>query len=445
MQTQTHKKPGAPRPDSWIRLIWNRLRQHLFVKLFAVLLAVFFWMVVIASDPTLTREKVFSATVSVTGADTLRSRGYIVMDDLTSEPILVEMTAQVSQGNYDKATAISFSPRLDLTQITGEGEQEVFFTSAYSTYGEVTGFEPASMKVMVERYITRSRVPVVVRKTGQAPEGLWYSTPTSDPSMVTVSGPASLVDQVRRAVVELPLESLSTDIESASFTLPIKLETADGIQIDSSLITITSESVSVNSARVDCDVLPTREVSVDMASAITGTPAHGYIVGGVSISPSLVTVADSAETLDYLDAIFLQNAVNVDNATESILVTVPLQGASSYVYCSAKEVSVNVNIIPATHTHTYTYLPVLVENLAPGLTARLSRTVLSAVISGAYQDVEGLEASSVHLYVNAEGLEEGVYNAPVQCRVDGTETYDFTPQQPTVTLTITAETAAVYE
>ena len=74
------------------------------------------------------------------------------------------------------------------------------------------------------------------------------------------------------------------------------------------------------------------------------------------------------------------------------------------------------------------------------MTARLSRTVLSAVISGAYQDVEGLEASSVHLYVNAEGLEEGVYNAPVQCRVDGTETYDFTPQQPTVTLTITAET-----
>ena len=73
--------------DSRMKLIWKRVRRHPFLKLTAVLIAILFWMIVIASDPTLERQKEMTATVSVTGADTLRSRGYVVTDDLTSSPI----------------------------------------------------------------------------------------------------------------------------------------------------------------------------------------------------------------------------------------------------------------------------------------------------------------------------------------------------------------------
>ena len=199
--------------DSRMKLIWKRVRRHPFLKLTAVLIAILFWMIVIASDPTLERQKEMTATVSVTGADTLRSRGYVVTDDLTSSPITVNITAKVTQGNYDRATAASFSPRLDLSQITSDGQQEVSFSAGYSTYGEIQSFEPKSMTVNVERYITRSRVPVVVRVTGEMPQGLWRSATSCDPNLVSVSGPASLVEQVRRAVVELPLEGLSADME----------------------------------------------------------------------------------------------------------------------------------------------------------------------------------------------------------------------------------------
>ena len=117
----------------------------------------------------------------------------------------------------------------------------------------------------------------------------------------------------------------------------------------------------------------------------------------------------------------------------------PLAGATAHAYSSAREVAVSVSIVPAEHTHTYNDLPVQVDNLAPGLTARLSRERLGAIITGAYQDVEGLKAANIHLYVDASGLGEGVYNVEVRCRVDGTEAYAFTPQQQTVTLTIQPE------
>ena len=425
--------------DSRMKLIWKRVRRHPFLKLTAVLIAILFWMIVIASDPTLERQKEMTATVSVTGADTLRSRGYVVTDDLTSSPITVNITAKVTQGNYDRATAASFSPRLDLSQITSDGQQEVSFSAGYSTYGEIQFFEPKSMTVNVERYITRSRVPVVVRVTGEMPQGLWRSATSCDPNLVSVSGPASLMEQVRRAVVELPLEGLSADMEDCQVTSPVTLETADGQTISSPLIRITFESVTVDSASIECSVLPTRSVAVDAASAITGTPAHGYEVGEIRVSPETVTVADSAEALKNLEAMFVQSPVDVTGATEDLLVTVPLAGATAHSYCSAREVAVSVTIRPATHTHTYNDLPVQVENLGPGLRAALSRAKLGAVLSGAYQDMESLKAANIHLYVDAQGLAAGVYNVEVQCRVDGAESYDFTPQQQTLTLTIQSE------
>lgn len=425
--------------DSRMKLIWKRVRRHPFLKLTAVLIAILFWMIVIASDPTLERQKEMTATVSVTGADTLRSRGYVVTDDLTSSPITVNITARVTQGNYDRATAASFSPRLDLSQIMSDGQQEVSFSAGYSTYGEIQSFEPKSMTVNVERYITRSRVPVVVRVTGEMPQGLWRSATSCDPNLVSVSGPASLVEQVRRAVVELPLEGLSADMEDCQVTSPVTLETADGQTISSPLIRITFESVTVDSASIECSVLPTRSVAVDAASAITGTPAHGYEVGEIRVSPETVTVADSAEALKNLEAMFVQSPVDVTGATEDLLVTVPLAGATAHSYCSAREVAVSVTIRPATHTHTYNDLPVQVENLGPGLKAALSRAKLGAVLSGAYQDMESLKAANIHLYVDAQGLAAGVYNVEVQCRVDGAESYDFTPQQQTLTLTIQSE------
>lgn len=436
---QTPVPENKPKPDSRAKLIWRRVRRHPFLKLTALVMAILFWMIVIASDPTLVRQKEMTATVTVTGSDTLRTRGYVVMDDLTSEPITVEMTTKVTQGNYDRATAASFSPKLDLTQITATGEQEVFFSAGYSTYGEVLSFEPKSIKVNVERYVTRSRVPVVVRVTGDMPQGLWRSATSCDPNLVSVSGPASLVEQVRRAVVELSLEGLSADVEDHRAASAITLETADGQAIVSPLLRITLESVTIDSASIECSVLPTREVAVDAASAITGTPAHGYEVSEIRISPETVTVADSAEALEKLKAMFVQNPVSVEGATSDLLVTVPLAGATAHSYCSAREVAVSVSVRAATHTHTYNDLPVRVENLAPGLKASLSRAKLGAVISGAYQDVEGLKDADIHLYVDAQGLAAGVYNVDVQCRVDGTESYDFTPQQQTITLTIQSE------
>jgi YbbR domain-containing protein len=434
-ETTPTKKATIP---ALIARIVGPLRRHTVSKLGAVLIAIIFWAVVIASDPALEIEKSFpSAAVTVQGVETLRSRGYTVVTDLTSQPLTVRMRVEVTQSNYARATAESFSPRLDLSQITGAGLQRVRIAAAYSTYGTVVSFDPEYVEVMVEPYTTNNRVPVVIEMTGENAAPLWIDTPLPDPAQVTVSGPQSLVDQVKRAVAPLPLNSLSIDRTQDSLSAPLILQDGSGNPVDTSQLRITSESVGIQTVRIDVDVYPTRDIPIDTQSAVVGAPAHGYQVSAVRISPKSVNVAATAEVLDAMEAAFLQTPIDVSGLSAGVARTVSLAPMPAAEHRVLNEVTVEVDIVPAEHVHTYGDLPVTVMGLSPGLTARLNQSAMSAVIRGLYPFVEGLSAESIHLYVDATGLTAGVYTAEVGCRVDGVDEYAFEPEWPMLTLTLT--------
>ncbi|MDR0896496.1 MAG: hypothetical protein LBN04_01440 [Oscillospiraceae bacterium] len=437
-ETTPEKKAAIP---ALIERIVGPLRRHTVSKLGAVLIAIIFWAVVIASDPALEIEKTFpAAAVTVQGVETLRSRGYTVVTDLTGEPLTVRMRVEVTQSNYARATAESFSPRLDLSQITGAGLQRVRIAAAYSTYGTVVSFDPEYVEVMVEPYVTNNRVPVVIEQTGASAAPLWVDAPLSDPAQVTVSGPQSVVDQVKRAVVELPLNSLSAERPQDSLSAPLILQDGSGNPIDTSQLRITSESVGIQTVRINVDVYPTRDIPIDIESAVVGAPAHGYRLGEVRISPESVNVAASAEVLNAMEKAFLQNPIDISGLSEGVTRTVSLAAMPATEHRVLNEVTVEVEILPAEHVHTYNDLPVTVMGLSPNLTARLNQRTMSAVISGLYPLVEGLSAESIHLYVDATGLPEGVYTAEVHCRVDGVDDYAFEPELPMLTLTLTEAT-----
>jgi len=436
MQSQTPQTPQTTFRAQLARA-WNTVWRRPLPKLSALLLAFLFWAVIIASDPSLLRERTFSsAVVSVQGIELLRNRGYIVMEDLTSEPIVVRMRVEVKQADYDRVTAASFAPQLNLAQqITGAGTQQVRFTPTYENIGTVVSFEPEFIEVTVEPYATR-RVPVVIEKAGENAELIWTSQPVSDPSTLTVTGPKSLVDQVRRVVATLPMNSLTVDRPEDSLTATIELQDAAGLPVTSPLLRVTNESIDTDSVRIDVLVYPMKEIPVSVDSAVTGIPAHGYRLGEVRIMPDTVFVAGAPEALSTMDALYVNAPVDVNGQDRSQAVILTLGNTPGLTYNSVDTVLVEVDIVPAIHVHTYNGLSVTVMGVEPDLVAKLSRPSMSAVISGEYQQVESLTWESVHLYVDAAGLSAGTHTLEVLCRVDGTEEYVFEPELPRVTLTL---------
>lgn len=430
-QVTQNKQPNA-------RRFLKALFQRPFLKLGALLLAVFFWALVIASDPSLLIEKTLAgAVVSVSGMETLRNRGLTVTTDLTSSPITVKMKVQVKQGNYELVTNESFVPRLDLAQqVSTVGTQQVKFTVPTTTLGKVLSFEPDSIEINVEPYTPRKIIPVVIDQVGESAEPLWVGQPRVDPQQVVLSGPKSLVDSVRRAAVRLDRGSLSTARPTDSMAVLLELQDEAGNPIVSPLLNITSDSVVINSVTVSVDVYPMREIPVSVDTAAIGIPAHGYALQAVHITPDTVFVAASPQTLDAIDTLHIASPVDVSDSSVSVIESSGLRGLSDLRYLSTTEVLVEAEVAPAIHTHTYTAIPVAVMGASSDMVAKVSHGTMRCVISGDYTAVEGLSAEDIYLYVDATGLPEGTYAVPVLTRVDGTEAYDVSLEWPEVSLTL---------
>ena len=118
-------------------------------KLLSLVLALALWSGLISQDSSITRDKQFTdVTVSVTGAETLKRNGYIVVSDTEALLSGFTVTASVPQLLYESVTINNYNPRIDLSRITGSGTQTVsVVTTSSTTYGSVLSVEPASVEL----------------------------------------------------------------------------------------------------------------------------------------------------------------------------------------------------------------------------------------------------------------------------------------------------------
>ena len=134
--------------ESGIRMLVTRagkaVEKNWGTKLVALLIAVVLWATLIAQDPSLTREKTFEGvTISVTGADTMKRNGYIVVSDLDRVLDDAYLRVEVPQLQYDTVTSSPFNARVDLSRVKTTGRQTVnVLTTNTSMYGTVLEVEP---------------------------------------------------------------------------------------------------------------------------------------------------------------------------------------------------------------------------------------------------------------------------------------------------------------
>lgn len=431
------KKEKDTRFSRFARGVRKILSSNWFLKVFAVLIALCLWSVLIASDGTLLREKVFqNVEVTVTGADTLRTRGYIVLDDVSALLPSVRMKVEVPQANYARATGSSYNPRIDLTKIRAAGQQELSVTTSTS-YGRVLEVEPSTVTVNVDAYAMRGRIPVVVESVGSIPEGLWADTPRTDPSYVTIGGPQSLVSGVTRAVAKLDLSKLTAAPQTQRSAVTLELQDEDGKVLDSPLIQITNQSVIIDSIIVETDVYPSMELPVDAATAVTGTPAEGFSLDNVVVTPAALRVAGTREVLDGLMSAIVDTPLSVDGAEASVSGTAKLKRMSDLKYVSASEVLITADVVEEQREKTIKNVAIAAEGAADNRFVKLATSKTTVQITGGYAFVTALSASDVQLYVDVSGLAPGEYQLPVQCRIDNAPPFGCALATTSILVTIT--------
>ncbi|MCE5192923.1 MAG: CdaR family protein [Candidatus Cryosericum sp.] len=379
-------------------------------KIISVLLAVLLWIYVVGVRGPETTKSVDAQLVAVNVP-----QGYVLTGPLPS----VTVSLRGPMNTLWNITSEYVTPTVDL-----RGRTEGAFIAPVQA--QVVGLSgvtvesvaPKDVNIMLERLETVA-IPVHVEVSGALSTSLVLGTLRVEPETVEVSGPSSLVRQVKEAALVVALDKLGMTT-GGNFTVA-----ADVTAYDATGNVVSGVLVSPHSAIA---VLPVLDASglktVPVVPAVSGYPLRGYAVASASCSPAVIMITGPAGALAKIEAV---STMDIDISDASATMTkqvglvlppgVTLLDGSKTVSCRIVLEQVVVVAVPD--------VPIEVRGAGSGWKVSLGTTSVSILVSGANSSIMALHPSQIKAYIDlgqppladgsyavlVDGLSEGIVSA----------------------------------
>ncbi len=268
---------------------------------------------------------------------------------------------------------------------------------------QVVRVEPATVDLHLEQ-VTEQSVPVRITTTGEPALGYVARAASATPSQVTVRGPASFVGQVTAVVGTVSAQNLRQSLDQS-----VRLNPVDKDSNPVGFVTLTPESVQ---ATVTIDHLGGfRDLAVKVI--VRGQVAPGYRISNISVTPPIVTVFGSSQTIDQSPG-FLETApITVTNAQDDVVERVALNvpGGLSVLGDPSVHVSIQVEAIQGGLT---VQRPLTVVGLPQGMDVRVSPEMIDVVLTGALPKLQALKSDDVRVILDLARLGTGTHQVTPQ-------------------------------
>ena len=252
-----------------------------------------------------------------------------------------------------------------------------------------------------------------VNLAGSPPQGYEYQPPKFLPDIVTVIGPASKVELVDAAWIDVEVDDARSTMNLTQRAVPRDAQGQDvsGVQLDPAVVQVT--------------VPVEQEISykdVPVRVSIEGQPAAGYWIARYLASPPSATLVGSPEELKGMEFVFTET-VPVDGATQTFTTTVELERPPDIGITGSDQVEVTVEVLPI-QSSAETRVVVTYVNLQPGMEALVEPTTVLVLLSGPAPVLRALQAGSVIVSLNLSGVGAGSYaltpntSTPPQVKVE---------------------------
>jgi len=298
-----------------------------------------------------------------------------------------------------RATADSFEATIDLKNVDPAAGPTFVPVNVVSVDPRfiVREWEPPEVRITLDPIKTRADIPVKV-VPGPIPPGLDVREPVVDPTTVSVTGPESIVDQVVRVEANVIIESTGLDID----------QQVDLVPVDAVGDRLTPVDVEPPTAHVTIAVFKQAESRpLPVTPVLSGAPAAGYEVTGISVNPQIVSVEGDADAILNLSEAPTEpiqiNGVTQD-VTQSVGLALPegVQPAGG----SDVKVQVTVSIRPVAGSRSYD-AGIITTGGSVGLDYHLSTTHAIALVGGPVADLDRLESAQFFLLAPVGGLGPG--------------------------------------
>lgn len=320
----------------------------------------------------------------------------------TTRKVKVVITAPRSRWATLKAD--DFSATVD-TSRQGEGTYDLqIAVTAKSPDVKINRVNPKKVVVAVEPIIKKT-LPVALKVSGRAGNDLVADTPIINPEKVEVAGPKSVVSDLTEAVVTFNLNGETKRVE----------QSATVVALDSQGDKIANLTFSPDRVTFAVDLVKAGKLkTVAIRPNFTGQVAAGYWVKEVSLSPSVVVVTGSLDTLEKLSQLMTES-ISLAGLSQTSEIKSKLSLPAG-VTASDNLTDVTVAITLEKTQTTKTISPEIVYlHLSSGLkVATITPAAFTATVAGNAETLSALAESSVKISVELASYQSaGRYSVAV--------------------------------
>jgi YbbR domain-containing protein len=381
----------------------RRLAQNLSVILTSLLLAFFLWAVATEGDnPTVEQAFPTAVPIEIVGIPD----GQTCYD---TENIKARVTLRAPQSVWESLRPEDVHAFIDVSQV-GPGPHTLpVQVEIRRGPAQLVRVNPVEYHVVLEP-IAERQVPVVIIPQGTPALGYISRTPTYAPRSVTVRGPTSIISNVARVQVVVPVSDQRKEIKGDYLPIAVD-ETGTPISNLEILPRIITVYIPIE------QLVNFRNLAVKVN--LIGQPAPGYRVDSVEVDPPAVTVFGSNEIVQAVPGYLETTPISLTNLTGTLECTSTLKAPQALTILPRPDVSVTVKLEPIEGTVTLEITP-QISGLAPGLTATIDSPTVMVTLSGPLSQLSRATPDTVQVYLDLNSLPIGNHLLPPQATVPDT-------------------------
>lgn len=378
------------------------------LKIMAVLIAFVVWFLVANIED-------YSITRTITGIPVeIMNEEAITGQDMVYEIVqgkTVDIKVEGRRSVVEKLTVDDFAATADLSELSITNSVQINVDAANAAIRKEINISvvDSMMKVEIEER-GEQKLPISVVTVGDTQEGYAVVSAAATPNMVTITGAASKVKDIKTVRVEIDVEGLNTSISTRGELI---LLDADGEVIDTDKIT-----TNISTVGVQVTIQKTKEVPIQILP--TGNVAEGYsIAGDIEFQPTTVLIAGDEGRLRSIHEIVIDD-IDVTDKNSDFETTVDITNylpEDVVIADTTQEVAIKINIEKLVEkTMTIRLTDIEFEGQQDGFEYEIDddEKLFTITVTGLKRDLDTLTVQMLKPSIDVSSFTgEGTYQASV--------------------------------
>ena len=396
--------------------ILKTLTKNLGFKILAVVFAFILWLVVYnTDDPTITVSYTTNVTVENASAVTDMNKCYEVLNGTNTVSFAVTAKRSVLNKLEDTDfTAVADMNRMIVNEDGDKANVPIEITSKRSNSSLKYNGKNKYLEVSLEDLMKR-RFIITADTSGKVADGYALGEVTvTNPNVLNVSGPASIVNKIDSVVATIDVDGMSMNLSDN--VIPA-LYDADGQEIDTTKLKLSNTTVTISAK-----ILSVKEIPLVFSTS--GVPYGDNRVVEISSKPETIKVKGSSTTLNPLSSLNIPGDVlNVSGASEDITTTIDI---SEYLpdgveLVNASDATVTVTVrIEAYELKKFNLSTsqINVNGLESNYDLSFDQSTVAVTVSGLKNDLNKLKTSQLSASIDVTDLGVGTHQVNLDLNLD---------------------------